>query len=92
MKIESKKFFIPAILWAGFILLVSWNVAGLNLPESLFDILAFDKAAHATVYAILSFLGFYGFFKNKLGTRLVVVIVVLFCSMYGILMEILQGI
>lgn len=90
MTIASKKFFLPAAIWAIFILLVSWNVAGFNLPETFLDLIAFDKAAHITVYAILSFLICIGFLKNGIDLATVMVKILLFCALYGILMEILQ--
>ncbi|MEZ4951590.1 MAG: VanZ family protein [Saprospiraceae bacterium] len=84
--------FIPGILWAIFILIVSWNVAGINLPPSLMDLVSTDKAAHFTVYAVFSGALLWGFDRNgwfpafwKLGF-----LVILTCAFYGVVMEILQ--
>ncbi|MCB0662355.1 MAG: VanZ family protein [Saprospiraceae bacterium] len=88
----SRFAFLPAIVWTLFILLVSWTVAGINLPERLLDLISTDKVAHFIVYSILTCLYLLGFFiKGKeikfypLG-----LFVITAASLYGVMMEILQ--
>lgn len=84
------KHFYPAIIWSLLILLVSYTVAGINLPPKLFDIFETDKVGHFGIYAILFLMIIYGFIKNKAVSRKVLIGVVLWCCFYGFLMEVLQ--
>lgn len=82
--------FLPAVAWSSFILLVSWNVSGLNLPQAFTDLPGIDKLGHAVVYTLLAVFFLYGFRKKGImgpGTDLLILI---WCSCYGWLMEILQ--
>ena len=84
------KAFIPALIWA-FVILVLSIVPGINLPESWFDFLSWDKVGHFTVYGILSFLLLFGFCKKKLKVdKKFTVLVFLGSSLYGILLEWVQ--
>lgn len=87
---SSLVYLLPAILWALFIFIVSWTVAGINLPESLFDLISTDKAAHATVYAIFIVLWLWGIKKTDGVYVVAPTLIALFCMAYGFLMEVLQ--
>ncbi len=85
------KNFIPVIFWA-FVILVLSASAKVNVPENWSDIVGIDKAGHFAIYAVLSVLMSHGFFKTHkqkpgLNTSLLIVLV---CSFYGVLMELLQ--
>lgn len=88
----SRFAFLPAVIWTLFIFVVSWTVAGINLPERLLDLVSTDKLAHFTVYAILSSLYLLGFFIKGKEIRFypLGLSVIIAGSLYGVLMEILQ--
>jgi len=84
------KYYLPALIWSVVILVLSAK-AGINLPESIFDLIAMDKLGHFGVYAILTGVVLWGTGKNnipltsKIGLKAVV-----FSGVYGILMELMQ--
>lgn len=86
MRITS---FLPPTLWAILILGLSTS-SSVSLPETFWDILALDKLAHAIVYGILNLLVFHAFFKEKKLTNKTKVLSILFCSLFGVLMEFIQ--
>jgi VanZ family protein len=84
------KYYIPAIIWAAVIFILSAS-PGQNLPQiDLGDLLAADKIAHFGVYLILTLCLFWAFFRRKrLNTRNIIY-AILITSGYGILLEIGQ--
>lgn len=80
------KFFLPPIIWASVILLLSIMPA-IQLPETFFSP---DKLAHAIVYGILVVLGLWAWKKNGRYTKSMIVWTILISSLYGCLMEIIQ--
>lgn len=84
------KVYIPAIVWAIIILVLS-GLPGQNLPQfnfgSLFEA---DKIGHFGVYFILSLCLFWAFFKQKRLNAHFAFLAILISSSYGILMEIGQ--
>lgn len=85
---------IPAILWA-LLILVLCCIPGSQMPEVPFwDILAFDKFAHMSVFLIFTLLLKVGFLKQHQYAVLryrVNVISISIAITYGILIEIIQG-
>ena len=81
------KAFLPAIAWALVILFLS-TMPNVSLPESIWDLLAWDKLAHAGVYGLLTLLLISGF--QKQGNNFSVFFAVLISSTYGIVLEIVQ--
>ncbi|MEM1320203.1 MAG: VanZ family protein [Bacteroidota bacterium] len=68
-------------------------MTGVNLPEQFWDILSWDKLAHAVVYALQCGLILWGGHRNKAATTLdqrVVIAALLISIAYGILMEVIQ--
>lgn len=86
---KSIKAFIPALLWALVILFLS-TLPSVNLPETIWDLLAPDKLAHAAVYAILTLCIFYGLYQLNALNKGSVFIAILISSIYGVLMEVIQ--
>lgn len=65
--------------------------AGINLPESLFDIIAMDKLGHFTVYALLSVLILWGNRKNDVFlSKNTAFIAISLAGLFGIVMELMQ--
>ncbi len=84
------KYYVPAFIWSLVILGLSTK-AGINLPESIFDLIAMDKLGHFTVYGILSASILWGNWKNEVDlSGRTVVIAILLSSVYGIGMELMQ--
>lgn len=84
------KYYTPALIWSLVILVLSAK-AGINLPESIFDLIALDKLGHFAVYAVLSGAVLWGNHKNELPlNRNTVITAVLLSSIYGIVMELMQ--
>lgn len=84
---------IPAIVWALFIALLS-GVPGKSLPNvNFWELLNFDKIAHFTVYAILSYLTAIGLHKQHTHRKIRYYgkwFAMLFVIPYGFLLELLQ--
>ena len=84
------KAFIPAIIWAIIILILS-GTPSQNLPQiNLGSLFEADKIAHIGVYCILSLCLLWAFFKQKRWTAQFMFLAVFISSSYGILMEIAQ--
>ncbi|MEL6719389.1 MAG: VanZ family protein [Bacteroidota bacterium] len=81
--------FLIAGIWAIFILIVSTVGVGVNLPNTLSDIISWDKVAHAFVYFVLAYFLFKGF-QAKTSNRKSNIYAFLISAGYGILMEIIQ--
>lgn len=88
------KFYIPALLWVIIITYLS-AFPGHQIDLS-FNFLAPDKASHFAAYGLLSVLIGWGFFKNQNENKAkelpvkAFIIIVLFGSFYGVLMELMQ--
>ena len=84
------KYYLPALIWSIVILVLSAK-AGINLPESLFDLIAMDKLGHFTVYGLLTAAILWGNRKNEVSlTAKTAIIAVLISAIYGIVMELMQ--
>ena len=91
-KVDFKlKNFIPVVIWAIIILFLSAS-SGIKVPESLSDLTGTDKFGHLVIYAIFSVLMLFGVFKarNKVPNNPNAILVVSICSVYGVLMELMQ--
>ncbi|MDX1939783.1 MAG: VanZ family protein [Saprospiraceae bacterium] len=83
------KTFIPAIVWALTILLLS-VMSGLHLPKIAEKIISTDKLAHAAAYMVFCVLLMYGLRRNKVAFSNAALVSVVMGSIYGVLMEVLQ--
>jgi len=83
------KHFLPAILWAIVIFILS-TVGGLNAPDLLPDLLSPDKLAHTAAYFIQAVLLGWGSYKRGYSLQKALLISVLTSSVFGILLEIVQ--
>ena len=77
------------VLWALFILAASTIGVGVNLPNTLSDLVAWDKIAHAMVYTIFGLL-LYLFWKIFFNSRKAMLWSWLVAVFYGIAMEVVQ--
>ena len=81
--------FLLAGGWAIFILILSTVGIGVNLPASWWDIIGWDKLAHAIVYFVLTYWLIKGFqIRNTLAKAFLYAAIL--ASSYGVLMEIVQ--
>lgn len=78
------------VVWALIILVLSTVGIGINLSPSLWDIIGWDKLAHAFVYAVLCFLLIKALEKNGITLRRAIIYSLIISVVYGILMEIIQ--
>ena len=86
------KNYIPALIWSLIILGLS-TMPGINLPETFWDILSWDKLAHAVVYALQCALILWGGHRAQAAATLnqpLAIIALLISGVYGILMEVIQ--
>ncbi len=83
------KDFLPAILWALIILILSAG-PGISLPEEWWDLFSPDKFGHLAFYGVLSFLLIYGFFKRKDYSKKKEIQSIILASSFGIAMEVMQ--
>jgi len=84
------KTYVPTILWAAFILFLSTFGVSLNLPETFWDIIGWDKLAHAVVYGVLTVLIIVVIDARQTVTATLLWVVALISAAYGVLMEIVQ--
>ena len=87
--IDKLPIFLLSVLWAAFIFILSTVGVGLNLPASWWEILSWDKLAHAFVYFVLTFL-LYHDFKRKKATSTALWLAFGIATAFGITMEIVQ--
>jgi VanZ family protein len=80
---------VVSVLWALFILAASTIGVGVNLPNTLSDVVAWDKVVHAGVYAIFGLL-LYWVWKIVANRRKAIIWSWLVAVAYGILMEVVQ--
>jgi VanZ family protein len=83
------KYYLPAVAWAIFILVVSTKV-GVQIKTDFWGVLSPDKLAHAFVYALLCYLILYGLYKKKRLTNATKLLAFLLCSLYGLALEFVQ--
>lgn len=83
--------FFPAIIW-GLIILYLSGGADIQLPPSVWDIIAVDKVGHLVFYGILAYLIALGCYKNQQEkiSRKTLIISCLISSIYGICLEFMQ--
>jgi VanZ family protein len=83
------KYFIPVIIWTVIITILS-TMPG--LPSFDWNLVSVDKAAHFTVYAILSWLVFRGFYRNfgQINWKYALISFAI-AAFWGMLMEWIQG-
>ncbi len=87
---DTLRNYLPAIIWALVIAYLS-TMGGINLPQSLWEIVAVDKIGHFLVYAILVILLLIGLKKSKLDLSTKrVTWVLLSCIGYSIMLEFVQ--
>lgn len=81
-----------AILWTIFVLILC-SFPGKYIPViSWLEILSFDKWVHLTIFYILTFLWLNTFFVQEKWNRLNKLLIVIFCVLYGGILEYLQSI
>jgi VanZ family protein len=80
------KYYLPAILWAICIAVLSLMPAA-QLPKIELDLLAPDKLAHAFVYGVLTILLFWAFAKNQPLRWPIIRRCMIASAGYGILLE-----
>lgn len=81
--------FLLAGVWAIFILIISTIGVGMNLPSSWWEIISWDKLAHAIVYFVLAYFLYKGFRLKQTKSRAIWYAISL-ATFYGILMEFVQ--
>jgi VanZ family protein len=86
---KSIKYFLPALLWAGVILILS-TIGNVHAPNLLPDLLAPDKLGHAAAYLIQSALLGWGFYKTKKLLSNALIISVLSSAVLGVSLEFAQ--
>lgn len=86
---NSIKYFLPALLWAGVILILS-TIGNVHAPNLLPDLLAPDKLGHAAAYLIQSALLGWGFYKTKKLLSNALIISVLSSAALGVSLEFAQ--
>src|SRR5687768_7181878 len=88
------KYYLPALLWAVVILILTMMPGKYIPPVNIWDIANIDKLAHLFVFAVLMVFLLYGFKKqpqfNRLPSRMLL-IAFLLCVFYGLLIEGMQG-
>ena len=84
MKENNFKYFIPAIIWAGIIFVVS-SIPDLSTPS--IGVNFSDKLAHFGVYSILGILTAYGFDKYGYRGKKIILYGILLTGFYGIFDE-----
>ncbi len=87
------KYFLPGIVWVVIVFIII-AIPGSNIPRtSLFEIPHFDKLIHFVMFAVLSILLGFGFFRqqeNSIYFRKRYTFVLVFCVIYGGATEIIQ--
>jgi len=78
--------FIPVILWAIVILILSISPLP-NMPEDWTDLISLDKLAHAFVYGLLTYLGIRALKRIGSLNTPKIWLVILLSSIYGISLE-----
>jgi VanZ family protein len=82
--------FIPAMLWAAFVAVLSLISASLVPKFTWKSLIEIDKLGHLVCYVVLGLLVFRGFFKLETRYRFLGLYVIVGCTMFGIVIELLQ--
>jgi VanZ family protein len=84
--------FLPALMWAGLILLGSTS-RGVKVPIPTPNWVESDKLVHALAYAGLGFLTLVGLYVHQRwkATRGNQLLVLFFCLLFGVSLECVQG-
>jgi VanZ family protein len=85
----SFSYFVPAILWALFILMVCL-VSPKYIPVVEFNLFAPDKLAHLLLFGLLCQLLAWGSVKNRLSAHRDILLAMGITIVYGALIELLQ--
>jgi VanZ family protein len=83
------KSFLPAILWALIILVLS-AAPGKSMPPLFRDLLSFDKLAHAAAYFVLTALTLWGLRMKGFRRWKAATAAAAACALYGVIIEIMQ--
>lgn len=82
--------FLPAILWAILLAVVSLMSAAFVSRISWSDLTGMDKVGHLVCYLIFGLLVIYGFFRQSVRPDRAGIKMVLICILFGVLMECIQ--
>lgn len=92
--VKSLPYFVPAIIWALIIFMLSTNTPVEVGPPDWLDFLSIDKAGHLVFYSIFCVLVCWGYFKIAQLTQessiKKYILPILLVISYGIIMEFLQ--
>lgn len=87
-------FFVPAVIWACIIFILSTNTPVEVGPVNWLDFISIDKLGHFAFYCVFCVLVCWGLFKNNLLNQespiLKLVFPIMLVIIYGIVMELLQ--
>lgn len=88
------RYYLPALLWALFILVLTLMPGKYIPPVNIWDIANFDKLAHLFVFMVLMLFVLYAFVRHKQSKPFYLPLMLtafLICVSYGLLIEIMQG-
>lgn len=87
------KNYLPALLWALFILILTMLPGKYIAPANIWDIVNFDKLGHLFVFSVLMVFFLRGLSKefHPAPAFRYILFAFLVCSMYGFLLEVMQG-
>lgn len=85
----SPSYFVPAILWALFILLVCL-VSPKYIPTVEFNLISPDKIAHLVLFGFLCQLLIWALIKNQLFRHKNILLLMVVTIVYGAVIELLQ--
>ena len=82
--------FLPALLWTIFIFILL-IIPGSDLPTASFlDLIYFDKWVHVGLFAVMTFLWSFPFFKTLKGNHFLFAFIGFSSDLYGAAMEFVQ--
>lgn len=89
--VRNCTYFFPAVIW-GLIILYLSSGSSIQLPPSIWDIIAVDKVGHLVFYGIFAYLIALGFYKEQSEkiSKKALIISCLISSIYGICLEFIQ--
>jgi VanZ family protein len=88
------RFYLPALLWALFILFLTMMPGKYIPPVNIWDFANVDKLVHLFVFMVLMLLLLYAFLRHQLVKAFYLPLLFtafLICVSYGLLIEIMQG-
>lgn len=83
--------YLPGICWAIIIFILSSISIGKSVLPDFWDLLSFDKAAHAFFYFLLYYLWARGLIKDGKKKRYFFFLLLILCVVYGAMLELYQG-